>query len=139
MAHREVYKLTSTSSYFFTVVGSSVKIYSALSGQIVSTLCPSALDQSGSSLELETITCAILSPHNPFQLLTGSLSGLIRVWDFLDGALLQTISISQPIYHIAAHASLKDYVVVSAGRSSKKTAGEYSSLLNVSGNLTIGK
>lgn len=61
-----------------------------------------------------------MSPHNPFQLITGSLDGLVRVWDFLDGALLQTIDIAQPIFHLAAHEGLPKCVFVAAARPTKK-------------------
>jgi len=38
------------------------------------------------------------------------------VWDFLDGVLLQTIDISQPIHHICAHEQFKDFVFVAVSR-----------------------
>ncbi|KAI0756804.1 WD40 repeat-like protein [Daedaleopsis nitida] len=116
---------TRDGSYFFSAVGPSVKIHSVATGEVVSTLTPPPTPSSvsggaGSSQHSDTVTSAIVSPHNPFQLITGSLDGYIRVWDFLDASLLQTISISQPIFHIAAHDSLSGYLFVAAARPTKK-------------------
>lgn len=104
-------------SYFFSLVGSSVKIHSVATGEVVSTLTPpTATDNGLSSL----LTTAILNPHNAFQLITGSLDGRVMVWDFLDAALLKIIDIGQPIHCMCAHDNFKDSVFVAASRSSKK-------------------
>jgi NET1-associated nuclear protein 1 (U3 small nucleolar RNA-associated protein 17) len=76
------------------------------------------------------ITSAILNPNNPFQLITSSLDGLIRVWDFLDAVLLQTISIEQPIIHLCAHEKFPEYVFVAVVKNTKK--------LNSNGAFGIG-
>nr|VWO94276.1 Transcriptional repressor rco-1 [Ganoderma boninense] len=110
---------TKDGSYFFSATGPSVKIYSVATGEVVSTLTAppnSVSGAAGSSQHSDTITAAILNPHNPFQLITGSLDGYIRTWDFLDASLLQTISISQPIFHLASHDQFRDYVFVAAAR-----------------------
>ena len=39
------------------------------------------------------------------------------IWDILDGVVLQTIDISQPIHHICAHEKFKDHVFVAVNRS----------------------
>ncbi|KAI0361404.1 WD40 repeat-like protein [Trametes cingulata] len=114
---------TKDGSYFFSATGPSVKIHSVATGEVVSTLTPpptSVSDASGSSLQSDVVTAAILNPHNPFQLITGSLDGYIRIWDFLDASLLQTINISQPIFHLTAHEKFRDYVFVAAARPTKK-------------------
>ncbi|KAI0715399.1 WD40 repeat-like protein [Earliella scabrosa] len=114
---------TRDGSYFFSAAGPSVKIHSVATGEVVSTLIPPPSSLSagaGSSQHSDTVTSAILNPHNPFQLITGSLDGYIRIWDFLDASLLQTISVSQPIFHIAAHESLPGYVFIAAARPTKK-------------------
>jgi NET1-associated nuclear protein 1 (U3 small nucleolar RNA-associated protein 17) len=69
----------------------------------------------------DLITSILLSPENAFQLVTGSLDGTIKVWDFMDGVLLQTIVLAQPIYHICAHETLKGHIFVAAGRPQKRT------------------
>lgn len=69
-----------------------------------------------------TITALLINPQNPFQLITVSEDGRIRLWDFLDAVLLRTIESRVHISHIAAHPSSKDYVVVAA----KKSTSEFS-------------
>jgi NET1-associated nuclear protein 1 (U3 small nucleolar RNA-associated protein 17) len=109
-------------SYFFSVLGGSVKIHSVATGHVISTLSTS----SSSGDRPQVITSAILNPHNAFQLITGSLNGCIMVWDILDGVVLQTIDISQPIHHICAHEKFRDQVFVAVSRlgTSKSAKGE---------------
>ncbi|KAI0778384.1 WD40 repeat-like protein [Trametes elegans] len=114
---------TKDGSYFFSASGSSVKIHSVATGEVVSTLTPpptSVSDAAGSSSHSDVVTAATLNPHNPFQLITGSLDGYVRVWDFLDASLLQTVSIAQPIFHLAAHEKFREHVFVAAARPTKK-------------------
>ncbi|KAI0045205.1 WD40 repeat-like protein [Auriscalpium vulgare] len=103
-------------SYFFSAVGSSVKIYSTSTGAIVSTLSAPPLETGPAG----PITSAILNPQNEFQLITGSLDGHIRVWDFVDGVLIRNIQTEHEVYHLAAHPRYKGYVFVAGGRSEKK-------------------
>ncbi|KAJ7446497.1 WD40 repeat-like protein [Mycena galericulata] len=109
---------TKDGSYFFSLVGCSVRIYAVTTGKVVSTLSiprPAGYDTSS-----DTVTCAVLNPHNAFQLITGSLAGVVAVWDFLEATLLQTIDIAQPIHHICVHENFKDSVFVTASRPGKK-------------------
>ncbi|TFY70555.1 hypothetical protein EVG20_g2453 [Dentipellis fragilis] len=114
---------TKDGSYFFSIVGSSVKIYSTATGQVVSTLsaAPTAGSLDAADGHTDVITSLVLNPHNAFQVMTGSLDGHIKVWDFLDALLLQTIDVNKPIFHIAAHEKFKGYVFVAVSRPSKKT------------------
>ncbi|KAI5835962.1 WD40 repeat-like protein [Schizophyllum commune Tattone D] len=109
---------TRDGSYFFSLVGASVKIHSASTGVVVSTL--STPRPAGKESLADTLTCATLNPHNVFQLIVGSLNGCLMVWDYLDGVLLQTIDLAQPIRHICAHQKFKDVVFVAASKPSKK-------------------
>jgi NET1-associated nuclear protein 1 (U3 small nucleolar RNA-associated protein 17) len=111
------------------LAGSSVKIHSSTTGDIVSTVSASSGvgTTSADTSHTATITSAILNPENTYQLITGSLDGTIRIWDFLDGALLQTIDVGQPIHRICAHESLAGYVFACVGRISaegKKKKGK---------------
>lgn len=103
-------------------MGSSIKIHSCATGQVVSTLSDrSARSRSvGHEDHSDVITSAILNPHNAFQLITGSLKGYIQVWDFLDAILLQTICIEYPIFHLCAHQKFPNYVFVAVAKSTKK-------------------
>ncbi len=116
-------------SYFVYIVGSSVKICSTMTGLVVSTL--SAKRNVGS--HTDAVTSAILNPHNAFQLITGSLDGHIKVWDLLDGALLQTIGVGSPVRHIAAHERWKDFLFVAIVRPSKKRKANGASWVSSSG------
>ncbi|KIY51320.1 WD40 repeat-like protein [Fistulina hepatica ATCC 64428] len=111
---------TKDGSYFFSLVGPSVKIYSVATGQVVSTL--TAPHCTGGKAAWDQLTCAVLNPHNVFQLIVGSLNGCLMVWDYLDAVLLDVIDISQPIQHLCMHESFQDFVFVAASRPSKKTA-----------------
>ncbi|KAH9836956.1 WD40 repeat-like protein [Rhodofomes roseus] len=114
---------TKDGRYFFYVTGSAVKIYSSTTGQVVSTLKQLSVNSFGGHqdpLASHVITSAILSPHNPFQLITGSSDGYIRLWDFLDAVLLQTINVKKPIMQVAAHESIKGYVFVSVDQGTKR-------------------
>ncbi|KAK0465574.1 WD40 repeat-like protein [Desarmillaria tabescens] len=108
---------TKDGSYFFSLAGPHIKIYSVATGQVVSTL--SAPQSASGDISSDLLTCAILNPHNAFQLITGSLNGRIHIWDFLDANLLKIIDISQPIYHLCAHEKYKDAVFVAVARPSK--------------------
>jgi NET1-associated nuclear protein 1 (U3 small nucleolar RNA-associated protein 17) len=66
------------------------------------------------------ITAVVLNPNHPFQLITASMDGYIRVWDYLDAVLLQTIDVEQPILQMAAHEKFKDHVFVAVSRPTKK-------------------
>lgn len=95
-----------------------MKIYSTSTGLVVSTL--SAKRDTGS--HTNAITSAILNPHNAYQLITGSLDGHIKIWDMLDGVLLQTIGVGNPVRHIAAHERWKDVVFVAVARKASGTS-----------------
>lgn len=100
--------------HFFTVVGSTIKIHSTSSGKVVSVL-PRSRDKGHTDI----ITSATLSAQNAFQLITASLDGTIKIWDFLEGNLLCTIDLAQPIHRICVHEKLKDQVFVSADKLKK--------------------
>ncbi|KAI0031417.1 WD40-repeat-containing domain protein [Vararia minispora EC-137] len=105
------YELPAFTIYFFNIVGSSVKVYSAATGLVVSSLSSGT---SGSHQDI--ITSAILSPHNAFQLITGSLDGCIKTWNFIDAVLLQTLNVEHPVHFIAAHQQFKDCLFVSTAK-----------------------
>jgi NET1-associated nuclear protein 1 (U3 small nucleolar RNA-associated protein 17) len=116
-----------TSRYFFSIIGSSVKIHASSTGHVVSTLSVATVGGSTSRSDgghTAKITSALLNPHNPFQLITASLDGCIKFWDYLDGTLLQTFRLPQPIFMIAAHDKVKDYIFAVTSRGTKRqTAG----------------
>lgn len=130
VCHRLLQNITSIligcRSYFFAASGASVKIYSASTGHVVSTLHPnphSTTSEDVSSSQ-DSITSMALNPHNPFQLYTTSISGFLRIWDVLDGVLLRTLNLEQPIRHIAVHEKYKDEVFLALTRPRKPGTSE---------------
>ena len=109
-------------SYFFSASGPAVKIHSVETGSVVSTLNPanSSSKPAAPTGYGDAVTSMVLSPHNPFQLLTASMDGCIRLWDFVDAVLLQTIDIAKPILQIAAHEKFKGEVCIAISRGTKK-------------------
>jgi NET1-associated nuclear protein 1 (U3 small nucleolar RNA-associated protein 17) len=112
--------LTLVCRFFFVTALSSVKIFSRVTGQLVSTLSSTQSTSTQTSwsgrLICESHTAAItgiaINPYNSLQLLTSSLDGTIKVWDYLDATLLRTIDLEFPISHMIAHASVKGSVYV---------------------------
>ncbi|KAL5519149.1 NAN1_1 [Sanghuangporus vaninii] len=122
---------TSDGNYFFSIVGSSVRIYSVASGKVVSTLSSSSIGSSASRVAIgeghsDVITSAILNPADPFQLLTASLDGDIKIWNFLDAVLLDTIHVGNPISHMCAHEKFKGQVFVAVPTKVKRKMGSVS-------------
>ena len=59
-----------------------------------------------------TVSCLLINPHNPLQLIVGGLDGLLRLWDYREGTLLRTLDLGDPIQHLCAHATLPNQVFV---------------------------
>ncbi|KAI0347808.1 WD40 repeat-like protein [Trametopsis cervina] len=113
---------TRDGSYFMSASGANVKIFSVATGDVVSTLSP-ANTSSRPAVPTgygDAITSMVLSPHNPFQLFTASYDGCVRVWDFVDATLLQTIDLGLPVLHVTAHEKFKSEVIVALSKKTKK-------------------
>lgn len=100
------------------------------SGKVISTLSPSSTGSSTAHSSdgdghKDIITAAILHPQNPYQLLTASLDGFIKVWDYLEAVLLQNIDTGMPVTQMCAHEKLKGYVFVASPTARKKLTGEF--------------
>ena len=109
------------------MVGSSVRIYSVATRKVVSTLSSSSIGSSASRVangegHSDVITSAIVNPEDPFQLLTASLDGDIKIWNFLDAMLVRTIRIGYPISHMCAHKKLKGQVFIAVLTKQRKIA-----------------
>ncbi|KAI5478145.1 hypothetical protein MNV49_005409 [Pseudohyphozyma bogoriensis] len=101
-------------SYCFIASGSAVRIYSVATAQLLSTLTistPSSAASDG-SLRRSKVSCLLLNPANPLQLVVGGLDGMLRLWDYREGKLLRTLDLGAPIQHAAAHSSLHDQIFV---------------------------
>ncbi|SPO39963.1 related to NAN1 - U3 snoRNP protein [Pseudozyma flocculosa] len=111
---------TRDADYFFLASKASIKIYSRTTGQVVSTL------SSDAHAHTATITGMLLNPSNPLQLITASLDGQIKVWDFLDGVLLKSLDVGLPITSLAAHELFRGmvFVAVRKPRHEADSAGD---------------
>ncbi|KZS91676.1 WD40 repeat-like protein [Sistotremastrum niveocremeum HHB9708] len=128
---------TKDGRYFFLPVSSTVKVYSTATGKVVSTLSGSSSSSSSSTStshpHTHIITSAIINPHNAFQLITASLDGFIKVWDYSEGVLLRTLKIGKPITRLCAHQAIKDFVFVAVNDQKRtKYSERVSSVLRVS-------
>jgi len=96
---------TSIGRYFLVASSSSVKIRSTTTGQLLSTLKSKPVvagkRRDGPRLA-NTVTAMLINPSNPYQLYTGSSDGYIRLWDFIDAVLLETIDVKLPIVQLCA-------------------------------------
>ncbi|KAJ4485810.1 WD40 repeat-like protein [Lentinula aciculospora] len=122
--------LTQDGSYYFALVGSSVQIFATYTGQLVSTLSAPASITGPSDM-----TSVVLNPQNIFQIITGSLDGIVRIWDYLDATLIRTLDIAQPIHHICTHGKHQEFIFVTVSRPSKPTkkpSEDASSVLRIS-------
>lgn len=109
-----------TPRHFFIPSACSIKIYSASTLKVVSTLSPistSIYAGPSSSTRLghdQVVTALALNPQNPLQLYSASLDGTIKLWDWLEGTLLRTVEFGQPIWDMCAHADFPEQVFVHA-------------------------
>ncbi|KAI9013838.1 quinon protein alcohol dehydrogenase-like superfamily [Phycomyces nitens] len=104
------FEFTKDSKYFFSCVGSCVKVYSVATGAVVKVLSrsPASGGHNGK------ITRVILNPKNPMQLYSASLDGTIKLWDYNDEILLKTYRIGAAIEHMVISAVRPEeaYIVV---------------------------
>ena len=84
------------SRFCFVASGAGIKIFSVSSGKLVSQL-NEASPSTSSEIPPAQITGLFLSPSNSLQLITTSLDGYIRIWDYLEGFVLRTIDCGHPI------------------------------------------
>ncbi|KAI8093755.1 WD40-repeat-containing domain protein [Halteromyces radiatus] len=88
-------EFTKDSKYFFSGVGSAIKIFSIATGAAVKVLSRS----SGEGSHRDKVTAVFLNPKNPLQLFSASLDGTIKLWDYNDEVLLKTFHVGLPITH----------------------------------------
>lgn len=95
----------------------SIRVYSAETGEILSTLSSTSAKGSSSRVpksegHSDVITAIVINPENPFQLLSASLDGTIKIWDYLDASLIQTIHVGRPISQMCVHEKFKGHAFV---------------------------
>lgn len=102
--------LTRDGSYVFIVQDSSVLIVSRVTNRIVAKLSDTSLpvDQRHTA----PITGMILSLSNPLQLITCSLDGTIKVWDYLESSLYDNVQVGHAIVGMSASAHWKNRLFI---------------------------
>ena len=79
------------------------------------------------------ITGILINEANSLQLLVASTDGLLRIWDYLEGTILRTISFDTAIRHIQSNPkdSNRLYVAVSKALPKKLAYGQGTSALGM--------
>ncbi|KAL7312542.1 NET1-associated nuclear protein 1 [Mucor circinelloides] len=115
-------EFTKDSKYFFSSVGSCVKIFSMATGAVVKVLSQSPATGGHSN----KITRVILNPKNHLQLYTASLDGTIKLWDYNDDILLKTYNVNAPIQSMvmSPEASGYAYIVVKSDEAEKDKSAD---------------
>ena len=100
-------------------------------GQVVSTLSGRTTTGGASSSagHSDKITALSLDPESHFQLITASLDGTLKVWDFLEATLLKTIQVGLQITHLCLHTAHPGYAFIACNKPpKKKSKGEQAHL-----------
>jgi NET1-associated nuclear protein 1 (U3 small nucleolar RNA-associated protein 17) len=58
------------------------------------------------------VSVLLLNPANPLQLIVGSLDGMLRIWDYVEGRLLRTLEVGGAVLYACGHESLGDQLFV---------------------------
>lgn len=122
---------TRDGSYVFLVQHCTVLIISRATNQVVATLSGEATVPA--QRHRAPITGMLLSPFNPLQLLTCSLDGTIKTWDYLDSELHDDMNVGYPVCAMGANALWKHRLFVAVAKegesgtsSSKRNTTIYS-------------
>ncbi|KIR96746.1 NET1-associated nuclear protein 1 (U3 small nucleolar RNA-associated protein 17) [Cryptococcus deuterogattii 2001/935-1] len=87
--------------FYFSVVHTSIHVHSSTSSNFSRLSTLSSTHPKGHS---KSITSLHLSPINPFQIVTSSLDGTVKIWDWVAGRLIRTIDFHEPqskVDHVA--------------------------------------
>ncbi|KAI8071202.1 quinon protein alcohol dehydrogenase-like superfamily [Gongronella butleri] len=99
---------TTDSRYFFTGVGCSIKIYSIATGAVVKVLSP----PNSAGAHQDKVTAVVLNPDNPLQLISASMDGTIKIWDYNDEVLLRTFQMGGPVKQLILSPAQPDYAYI---------------------------
>lgn len=118
---------TKDGSYLFVVQNCSVLIVSRMTNQVVATL--SSDTTPSSQRHTAPITGMLLSPFNPLQLLTCSLDGTIKTWDYLDSELHDDMHVGYAVCAMAAHAQWKHRLFVAVQKENEEASARRSTTI----------
>lgn len=127
---------TKDGSYVFLVQDTSVLIVSRLTNRVVSML--SSDSDAEEKRHTAPITGMMLSTSNPLQLITCSLDGTIKTWDYLDSELHDNVHVGHAIVGMTASTNWKNRIFVAvckrgthAGPSEDKSKEASSTMYSV--------
>lgn len=83
------------------MVHTSIHVHSSTSSNFSRLSTLSSTHPKGHS---KSITSLHLSPINPFQIVTSSLDGTVKIWDWVAGRLIRTVDFHEPqskVDHVA--------------------------------------
>ncbi|KAI9307908.1 WD40-repeat-containing domain protein [Cunninghamella echinulata] len=101
-------EFTKDSKYFFSGVGSTIKIYSIQTGSVVKVLSKPSVE----GAHQDKVTMVLLNPKNHLQLLSASLDGTIKLWDYNDEVLLKTYNVNEPIVKLVLSPNDSEFAYV---------------------------
>ena len=113
--------LTRDGSYLFLVQDSSVLIVSRITNRVVATL--SDVTMSEELRHTAPITGMMLSLFNPLQLITCSLDGTVKVWDYLESQLHDNVHVGHPIVSMSASSHWRNRLFVAVSKHGQQAAG----------------
>ncbi|ODO03476.1 NET1-associated nuclear protein 1 (U3 small nucleolar RNA-associated protein 17) [Cryptococcus wingfieldii CBS 7118] len=79
--------------FYLSVVHTSIHVHSSVAPDFTRL---STLSSTHAKGHTKAITSLHLSPINPFQAISSSLDGTVKVWDWITGRLVRTIEIQEP-------------------------------------------
>ncbi|KAG9465033.1 hypothetical protein GDO78_019040 [Eleutherodactylus coqui] len=96
--------------YLLCVSGDAIKVFSTATDECLHALWS----------HRDLVTGIQLYPNNPLQLLSCSLDGTIKLWDFLDGIVIKTFLIERRLFGLYTSASADCVYAICQGGSSTR-------------------
>ena len=118
---------TQDGSYVFLVQETSVLIVSRATNRVVAILSGDSTDEE--HRHTAPITDMLLSPFNPLQLLTCSLDGTVKTWDYLDSELHDNVHVGHAIVGMTASVHWKQRLFVAVCKRDAGTSKDASSTM----------
>ncbi|ESO84533.1 hypothetical protein LOTGIDRAFT_236208 [Lottia gigantea] len=97
----------------FCVSGTTVKVFSTTGGGCIREL----------KGHTQTITDVCLNPRNRLQILTCSVDGWIKQWDYTDGVILRKFNVNTPLYGILCYKETSKLTVAVIQEKKPKSKG----------------
>ncbi|BFZ63996.1 NET1-associated nuclear protein 1 [Saitoella coloradoensis] len=109
--------------------GSSVKVYSAITGDLLRTLTPGEDEIVGMGID----------PTNPFRLMTATTAGFVSVHDWTDGYAFATYNFNRTIKHFAIPATENTTLYIASPAQFSSSTKERTDILQIRLPTKLGK